>query len=267
MVPVEASAQCPDPVDQVLSFPQDGSVGVPRNVILRSEYPATRDPQGAPHWRVLDSRGNRIDGESSWDGETSTFTPTDSLEPRVTYTVRVTAQATGEYADFSFVSGEESDESSPRFSGLSGLGWEERTEEDLLENCRIARGDAFFFTLDVPTPRDDQALEGLCYYVYRTDGEDRLVGRLAVDDVDGSIHLMQPFEEGEGNFCFRVEVRDLAGRFDGNSRERCVEAVAGAAFADACSVASGRRSGDPVLVIAFVGLLCLAIRRATRGAL
>lgn len=254
-----AHAQCPDPDSEVLTFPNDGATKVPRNVVLRAEFPSTRDPRGEPYWLVLDDRGGRVEGESGWDGGTSTFTPSSELDARRTYTARVTAQATGDWWQFSFLTGTGADLETPSFGGLSGLSVRMESEDWLLSNCRLARGDGFLFTLEVPRPSDDGADDELCYYVYQTAGpgaESEHPVAWYRPDGDDEITLVRSVEDGEGEFCFRVEVRDLAGRLDGNSRERCVEVVAGAIFADACSVTGP--SAGPEGARASLALLLLA---------
>lgn len=262
-----AHAQCPDPVDEILLFPQLQTSGVPVNVELRAEFPSTRDPHGVPRWRVLDDRGNEVDGEATWDGSTSTFVPADELGHRRTYTARVTVQSTGEFWQASFATSSETDGRAPRFDGASSVSWSQRSESWLLENCRLARGDGFLFTIDVPTATDDSTdQDDQCLYIYQTAGpgadDDTPIARVRAND-SGQVTLLRAVEEGEGEFCFRVEARDLAGRFDGNRREVCVDAIAGAIYGDICSTAGLRpRVGRLELLFAVFSVVAwLVIRR------
>jgi uncharacterized protein (TIGR03382 family) len=261
-----ALAQCPDPVDQVLLFPRDGSSGVPTNVVLRAEFPETRDPQGEPVWTVLDSRGQAIPGDMSWDGATSTFTPDPSFAPRTYYSARVTAQATGRFWDFDFTTGSATDGAAPSFGGVTDIAWTTQLQDWLLPNCRLARGDGFVVTLDLGEASDDATGDDdLSLYVFQTEGPGADDGtpseRIRLGDAS-EVTLFRSVED-EGELCFRAQVRDLAGRFDGNSREVCAEAVAGAIFADLCSTAGANPApGAPASTFAVLAVVAwLVIRR------
>jgi len=269
MAPALCWGQCPDAVDRVLIFPGNQASGVPTNAVLRAEFPPTRDPGGVPHWMVLDDHGQQVEGEASWDGSTSTFTPAGSLDERSTYTARVTAQATGDFWQAIFATGSGEDRRAPQLGGVSGVSWTQRSESWLLENCRLARGDGFVFTLDIPDASDDATPESeLCRYVYLTEGPgaDDATPIARLRQGESSIRLMRAVEDGEGDFCFRVAVRDLSGRFDGNHHEECVEAIAGAIFEDVCSTAGPRPArGRLDLAFGFLVLTAwLVLRRHRR---
>lgn len=265
-----ALAQCPDAVDQVLLFPGDGESGVPTNVVLRAEFPPTRDPQGAPVWTVLDSSAQPVVGDTEWDGDTSSFTPDPELEARTYYSARVTAQATGRFWDFDFTTGSGTDGAAPSFGGVDGLSWTTQLQDWLLPNCRLARGDGFVITLDLGEASDDATSdEDLSLYIFQTEGpgadEEHPSERLRLGDAS-QVRLFRSAED-EGELCFRAEVRDLAGRLDGNSQEVCDEAVAGAIFDDICSTAGPNpRPGTPASIFAMLAVgAWLVLRR--RGAL
>jgi len=262
-----ALAQCPDAVDQVLVFPGDGESGVPRNVVLRAEFPETRDPQGAPVWTVLDSTGGTIEGDADWDGFSSTFTPESQLDERTYYSARVTAQATGTFWDFDFTTGASTDNAAPSFRGVTGISFATRLQDWLLPECSLARGDGFVFTLDLADASDDVTSDDdLSLYVFQTagpgSGGDDPVARMRLGDAS-RVSLFRGIDDGEGEFCFRAEVRDLVGRFDGNSREECVDAVAGAVFDDVCSTAGASPGrGVPASIPAILAVCAaLLIRR------
>lgn len=255
-----ARAQCPDPADRVLTFPDDRASNVPVNATLFVEFPSTQAPGGRPTWLVLDSRGNAVEGSEDWDGLTTSFNPTSDLEPRRPYYARVSVAATGQYRNFEFNTGSGRDERAPSFSGLSGLSWEHRTEDWLFESCRISR-EGIIHHLEFSEASDDSGREHLCYHIYQTSGggisSPTLVARTPY--IDGGFNLLLPPEQGEGHVCFRVEVRDLSGRFDGNSREHCVDAIVGAVFEDACRVGGAAPRDHAGLSWASLALVCLAI--------
>jgi MYXO-CTERM domain-containing protein len=263
-----AWAQCPDPVDRIITFPADGTNNVPINAVLHAEFPSTQSPASPPTWRILDSEGRDVAGDEDGDGLTSTFTPEGGLEPRSAYYARVSVAATGQFLNFAFNTGAGSDRSAPTFSGLSDLSWEYRDENWLLEECSIWRGDAIIYRLEFREASDDVSAEHLCYHVYQTSGpgitNPVLIARLRYPGDD--LRLLIPADTGEGELCFRVEVRDITGRFDGNRRELCTEAVVGALFQDACSV-SGAGAGAPRMpfLAFFLAALTLVALRRRRG--
>lgn len=263
-----AQGQCPDVVDQVLTFPLDGSNSIPTNVVLRAEFPESQDPHGEPYWYVI-SNGVRVNGVSNWDGSTSTFTPHGGLDERTAYTARVTAQATGDFWSFTFATGSTTDTVAPSFSGITEIEWAEIPEDWLLSNCRLAQGNGFVFKLMLGGITDEGTGSDPCFYVYQTKGpnitEETLVARMR--PIEGNRHIvyMEPVEDGEGEFCFRVNARDLGGNFDGNSRVECVEAVHGAIFADACSIANSNNSnhtehGNLIFGLLLIGAFCVMRR-------
>jgi MYXO-CTERM domain-containing protein len=265
-----ALAQCPDPVDQVLVFPSDGASGVPTNVVLRAEFPPTRDPRGAPVWTVLDSRGQTVTGDMEWDGFTSTFTPTPAFADRSYYSARVTAQATASYWDFDFTTGSATDDQAPTFGGVTDIAWTTRLQDWLLPNCRLARGDGFVITLDLGEASDDVTEDAdLSLYIYQTAGpgaaSDDPTARIRLGD-ESQVSLFRGVDDGEGEFCFRAQVRDLAGRFDGNSSEVCDDAVAGAIFSDICSTAGANPApGAPASIGAVLVVAALLVIRRRRA--
>lgn len=267
LLPIAAGAQCPDPVERILTFPADRANEVPVNVVLHADFPASQEPGGRPTWRVLDSHSREVDGVEGWDDLSATFTPATELEPRSPYYVRVSVAATGQYLNFEFNTGDDRDRSGPSFGGLSDLDWSHQTDEWLFDNCHISSGEGIVFNLTFPEASDDGPREELCYMVYQTSGPgvsgSTLRARVRYPDDD--LTLMLPAGDGEGDICFRVEARDLIGRVDGNRREQCVEAVVGAIFDDACSVAGAapRATGPtvPLLVLLFLGVV---LRRRTR---
>lgn len=256
-VSADAAAQCPDPVERVLVFPEEGASGVPTNTVLRAELPRTRAPLGRPSWVVLDVSGAAVPGEEAWDGATATFTPDGGFLPRAAYYARVNSDL--EHWNLSFVTGTEEDGAAPTFSGLSRLSWHHRDSSWLEESCSLYRGAGFVMELELPEADDDGDADELCYYVYQTEGPDldaeRVVARVRREAAE--LRLLLSDEEGEGHVCYRVLVRDLAGRFNGRGRERCADPIVDQVFHDACAAAPGRPSGWGLGAAAFLGLLAL----------
>ncbi len=267
LLPTAVRAQCPDPVERILTFPADRANDVPVNVVLHVDFPVTQVPEGQPTWRVLDSHAAEVEGTEGWDNLSATFTPVRDLDPRTPYYVRVSVAATGQFLNFEFNTGTERDNSSPSFSGLSDLSWSHQTGDSLLSNCSISSGDGIIYSLSFSEGSDDGPREGLCYEVYQTSGPgisgSTLVARVRYPGDE--LNLMLPAGEGEGDICFRVQARDLLGRVDGNGREQCVEAVLGAVFDDACSVSGAApRPGAATTSVLFWLLLGILIWRRAR---
>jgi hypothetical protein len=264
----EALAQCPDPVDRITTFPVDGSNDVPVNAVLHAEFPGTQNPGGRPTWIVLDSFSREVEGTEGWDDLTATFTPASDLEPRSPYYARVSVAATGQFLNFEFNTGDDRDVAAPAYEGISGLSWAHRDDDWLYENCSMWPGESILYTLDLPGATDDASTDHLCYHVYQTSGPG-ISGptlRARVADPGGELTVLQPVDQGEGEICFRVEVRDLLDRWDGNRREQCVEVILGGIFQNACSTsgAAPRSTGRAAIGLALLVLVAAASRR--RGA-
>jgi len=257
--------QCPETVDELLTFPDSGDAGVPTNVVPRVELPMAMSMLDVLDWSVSDDDGQDVEGEVYWDGLTTTFTPDHELEPRTQYSCSVII-GYDSYANFSFTTGDGTDDRRPRFQGVTSIEWEYRTADWLQSNCSLYRGGGHLFTLNLAEVNDETDHHDLCYHVYRSAGPDltgpRLEARTRADD---TIRVFVPEGAGDGHYCFHVEVEDLAGRFDTNSSEVCMDVIANALFGNICSVtAPAPRSSPGGLLLAACLVLGIVLRRWRR---
>ena len=264
LAPSLAQAQCPDPVERILTFPSDGAQAVPINAVPRVEYPRTQMPGGRPSWIVFFGAGSRLEGQATWDDGTTAFHPAAPLAPRTAYYARVTDESSGTFVEFTFATGTGEDRTPPSFDGIRSLSWRHVASETLLSECSLWRGDSFVLTLSLPLATDDGDGDGLCYYVSQTEGpgldREQVVARVRRAAPDLSLLLSE--EEGEGRVCYRASVRDLAGHLVSSRREACVDPIVNQVFYDACSVVAPHPSG-PSASVAVLGALAalLALRR------